>query len=88
MPMRAPTVDQYLTRLAEHGVEVEEIELPRVGRPAIPVITLVREDENGSRYMVPLGDLTRDDIVSPQLVDSWCDQLAIPPVGYGDPADY
>lgn len=80
--MHVFTVDYFLHLLAEQGVEVEEILLPRHDGSVVPTITLVR-NSGSDQYMVPLGPLRREDLVTPQVVDSWCDQLQIPRVGYG-----
>lgn len=88
MPMNAPTLEEYLIRIAEFGVRQVEKNLPRMGGSSATTLTLVREDEQGRRFVVPLGRISRDSIVSPQEVDSWCDLLQIPKIGYGAPEDY
>ena len=83
MPMHAYTVDSFLKKLADFGVEVEEIPLPLTDGRVVPTITLVRETPNGRRLMVPLGSLQPGDPVAPNVVDSWCDRLEVQRIGYG-----
>ena len=83
MPMHAPRVEHFLDMLAGLGVEVEVIDLPRLDGSTVPTITLIRETADGHRLMVPLGSLQSGDLVAPDVVNSWCDFLEVPRIGYG-----
>lgn len=87
MPMKAFTLDEYLVLIADFGVEQIEIQLPRMDGSSVTTLTLLNKDEQGQRFMVPLGRISRDSIVSPQEVNSWCERLRIPKIGYGTVED-
>ena len=80
--MHAYRVEDFIELLAEFGVEAMEMDLPLHDGRIVPTLTLIRQTEDG-RLTVPLGTLQRDQVVAPNVVDSWCDQLQVPRVGYG-----